>query len=228
MVAWGDIAVGERRGVFGQPSKSGVLGMVGAALGIRREDDGWLKALHAGYGFACKVDRPGTLLTDYHTVQTVPAAAVKRIRIETRRGELSIPRHKLVTILSSRDYLCDGVFSVALWTLDAPPAELLQIQSALRQPAFSLYLGRRCCPPGLPLNPQLVDAPSPTESLRDAKFGDEVFLAVLGMAERARFHWEGNETHLPPLETVRRRDRAGSRQLWQFGEREEHLATEGR
>lgn len=227
LAAWGDIAVGERRGIYGQPSKSAVLGMVGAALGLDRHNEQALAELHRGYGFACKVERPGTLLTDYHTAQTAPAAKLKKRTVNTRRDELSIPRHELVTVLSSRDYLCDGVFAAALWAQEQAPHSLEEIAEALRKPVFALCLGRRSCPPSLPLNPQIVESASPTEALRSANFGDEYFLGPLGVGGETRYHWEGDASHLPPLETVRRRDVAGSRKLWQFSEREEHLAVEG-
>ena len=39
MAAWGDIAVGEERPSFSYPTKSGVFGLLAAALGIGREED---------------------------------------------------------------------------------------------------------------------------------------------------------------------------------------------
>ena len=36
---WGDVAVGEFRGSLDQPGASALIGLLGAAPGVRREDD---------------------------------------------------------------------------------------------------------------------------------------------------------------------------------------------
>ena len=39
LASWGEIAVGEVRHSANYPSKSALLGLLGAALGVRRDDD---------------------------------------------------------------------------------------------------------------------------------------------------------------------------------------------
>ena len=51
--------------------------------------------------------------------------------------------------MTYRHYLQDAVFLAGIESEDA--ALLQQLQQALLHPAFPLYLGRRCCPPTLPL-----------------------------------------------------------------------------
>src|SRR6266699_2816470 len=70
MCSWGDIAVGEVRPSTMHPSKSAILGLVAAALGLKRPDTvrdenerTTLEVAHStlahGYGFAVRVDAPG-------------------------------------------------------------------------------------------------------------------------------------------------------------------------
>lgn len=118
--SWGVGAKFDRRGTERVPTKSGVLGLAAAALGIRRGDDESLKAL-CGLRFGARVDREGTLLRDYHTAKSAKAPYV-----------------------TNRYYLADAVF---LAGLEGNEILLLRIDAALRTPAFPLFLGRRSCPP---------------------------------------------------------------------------------
>ena len=228
MAAWGDIAVGERRHVFPQPTKSAILGLVAGALGLRRTDEEQLAAFHDGYGFASRVDSPGLLLTDFHTAQTPPESAVRRARgFRTRRDELSIRRSDLETILSFRDYHTDALAVACLWPLESAPYSLDQLADALRRPVFTPYLGRRSCSPSLPFTPRVVEASSATAALRNATFPDDELLDLIVSDRACSYYWEGEiPSDLEPLQTIRRRDLARSRIQWQFAERTEHHAVE--
>ncbi len=72
MAAWGDIAVGERRPSLTRPGKSSVVGLLAAALGIRRDQEAEQAALANAYRVAVRVDLAGESLRDYHTVQVAP------------------------------------------------------------------------------------------------------------------------------------------------------------
>lgn len=228
LAAWGDIAVGERRHVFPQPTKSAILGLVAGALGLRRTDDEQLAALHGGYGFASCVDSPGLLLTDFHTAQTPPESAVRRAKgFRTRRDELAIRRSELETILSYRDYHADALAIACLWPLENAPYSLEQLSEALCRPVFAPYLGRRSCSPSLPFTPRIVDESNPTAALRGVTFYEDDLLSVV-VGKRARsYYWEGEiPGDMQALRTMRRRDVARSRIQWQFAERAEHHAVE--
>src|SRR5689334_9356211 len=69
LASWGDIAVGERRPSAPHVSRSAVLGLIAAALGIRRDDSDAWGELDRSVGFASRTDAPGELLVDYHTAQ---------------------------------------------------------------------------------------------------------------------------------------------------------------
>src|SRR4030042_2295236 len=168
MAAWGDIAVGEYRPSFAHPSKSAIVGLLAAAVGIRRDEEEHQKTLANACYFAVRVDAMGTLLRDYHTAQ-VPSEK-KGVTRYTRYSELAV--QDLNTILSSRDYPCDAAYSVAIYLRDDCEdslrilAERLNVQKftlsvlaeKLGKPEFALYLGRKSCPLALPLQPKVITA----------------------------------------------------------------------
>ena len=129
-----------------EPSKSGVLGLVCAALGIDREDDASLAPL-ATLTMGVRVDREGALKVDYHTAKDVLKAG----------GGMKD------TELSNRYYLADALFLVGLAGDDL--ALLEKIDTALRKPVWPLFLGRKAFVPGEPL--WLPDGVKAGETLED-------------------------------------------------------------
>jgi len=229
MAAWGDIAVGEFRPTFSHPSKSAVLGLVAAALGIRRDEEAVHQTMATSYGFAVRVEAAGSPIRDYHTAQVPPAGSGRRKKtFATRKDELAVPKEELGTILSSRDYRCDSLYTVCLWTVrDSSPYSLAQLQAALAKPAFTLYLGRKSCPLALPLQPQVVQASDLREAFHSARFEDKNFLTSLPSSEPVDVYWEGPQANgYNAVHTIERRDSPLSRRRWQFAVRSEHYATE--
>ena len=141
--SWGEPAVGEFRGTAEWASLSALIGLLGAALGLLREDESAHAALRDGLGFAVGLLSGGSLLRDYHTAQVPSRAAMKGRPHATRRHELAVPKSDLSTILSTRDYRQNGACLVAIQArvpTDAP--SLPALAAALREPKFLLYLGR--------------------------------------------------------------------------------------
>lgn len=165
MASWGSIAVGEQRQTWTRPSRSAVLGLVAAALGIERGDAAAHSVLEQGLALAVRDDATGRHLRDYHTTQT-PSSEAKR-RWRSRRDEL-LGAKKLNTILSDRDYLIEASAVVVLWHRpgSAAPA-IADIAERLRFPRFTLYLGRKASPLGLPLRPQVIVASSLAAALHE-------------------------------------------------------------
>ncbi len=154
--SWGNIAVGEFRSSDSVPTKSAIIGLVAACLGFQREEEG-LVALQRSARILVRVDRSPGRLTDFHTAQ-VPGAQ-RNTRYLTRSEELSAP--ELHTVAPSRrEYLTDGVFSVALWSDHPAPVALENVRDALLNPVFVPYLGRKSCPLAVPLSPSLIEATS--------------------------------------------------------------------
>ena len=130
MQAWGSRSRFDDRDTHLEPTKSGVLGLVCAALGRdRAESIADLEALL----FGVRVEAPGRVLTDYQTAQNV-----------ARAGGGS----NLATVTSRRHYLADARFLAGLCGEDADL--LLRIEAALHNPVWSLSLGRKSYPLSLP------------------------------------------------------------------------------
>jgi CRISPR system Cascade subunit CasD len=133
--AWGCESRFDTRRTGREPTKSGVIGLLAAALGRKRGDS--LDDLTV-LKFGVRVDKEGELLRDFHTVQT-------------RNGKN----------ITDRFYLADATFLVGLEGDDDSFLETLR--QALLHPIFPLFLGRRSCVPALPIvvgirNMGLVDA----------------------------------------------------------------------
>lgn len=239
MASFGTLAVGERRDGGDRPARSAVLGLLGACLGLTREDEAGQNALAQGYGLAVLCHASGRLLTDYHTAQTAPSR--RNWRPATRAQELAEAPGEVATILSRRDYRMGSWHLGALWVRgDNPRWSLAEIQDALQEPVFTPSLGRKSCPPGLPLAPELVEGESATavllerqdsgpESSMRNRFGlfrDQLAgrnsrtetLIVLDAADVVE-HGAGHTI----IRREIRRDHPLSRTRWQFGLREEAL-----
>lgn len=219
LAAWGDIAVGEYRPSFAHPGKSAIIGLLAAALGIRRDEEKRQKTLAESCSFAVRVDSMGMLLRDYHTTQ-VPSAKKGAVHY-TRRSELATKKNELNTILSSRDYRCDAAYTVAMTVADGSPYTVPQLVAALAKPVFTLYLGRKSCPLAMPLQPQVVNA----ATLRDALAALPPVEELSGIVQKgdAMVFWEDDTASgLERQQVITRRDKPRSRKRWQFSERREN------
>ena len=131
MQAWGTSARFDYRWTDREPSKSGVLGLISAALGCQRAEP--IDDL-AGLRMGVRVDREGTLSVDYQTALDV-------LKADRTPGE---------TVQSRRYYLADAVFLVGLARAD-DNAVLAEIHAALRNPRWTLFLGRKGYLPSAPI-----------------------------------------------------------------------------
>ena len=123
--AWGYESKFETRRTSREPTKSGVIGLLASALGRSRDES--VQDLNE-LSFGVRVEHEGELLHDYHTVKL----------------------NESKTYVTHRYYLSDAVFLVGL---ESDNEELLQkLNNAVLSPAFPLFLGRRSCPPTLPLS----------------------------------------------------------------------------
>jgi CRISPR system Cascade subunit CasD len=132
MQSWGVESDYTERDSGLEPSKSGVLGLICAAMGIDRANDDALAEL-AGLKMGVRVDRQGWLKTDYHTAGK---GGFLRSNGTVERKDL-IPSH--------RKYLADALFLVGL---AGDLALLERIHAALKNPVWPLFLGRKAFVPG--------------------------------------------------------------------------------
>lgn len=145
MQAWGIDSQYSRRNTGLMPTKSAVLGMCCAALGLPRGSSAeaqWLEQLRSTRMLALAIPRsrgqtdksfPVRRLTDYHTVQ------------DTKTADGKIKN----THLTYRQYLCDAAFGVVL---SGSRDVLEKVSAALADPVWGVWLGRKACAPTAPVN----------------------------------------------------------------------------
>jgi CRISPR system Cascade subunit CasD len=132
--AWGSSSMFEQRTTGLHPTKSGVIGLLAAALGRPRHDD--VLDL-AALGFAVRVDQPGEAVSDFQTIGIDGWYSAS--------GKVTVGQPKL----SRRHYLADAVFTAALAGTDT---DLIRTcAQALARPVYGLFLGRKSCPPAAPI-----------------------------------------------------------------------------
>jgi len=132
-----------------EPSKSGVVGLLCAALGRRRDEPvADLAALTMGV----RVDQEGEMARDY---QTAGKGGILKASGQVERKNL---------VVSTRYYLADARFLVGL---EGDDLDLLtRLHAALCDPVWPLYLGRKAFVPGEPV--WLEDGLLPDTGLRTA------------------------------------------------------------
>lgn len=188
--SWGLRARWEERDSASEPTKSGVIGLLGCALGLRRDDDR-LRQLSEALRMGVRVDRAGSLLVDYHTTGGGYLKASEEVKgtrfadepyvggvlstdAPNKRGRYQVKITQTSktpeTDVSKRAYLMDAAFLVALQGGDA--ALIAELAVAVQAPVWPYYLGRKACVPSAPvfagtgdyadLQAALVDQPLPT------------------------------------------------------------------
>jgi len=133
MQSWGTTSRFDQRDTGKEPSKSGVTGLLAAALGVDRKNWTDLEPLtHLTMGV--RHDRSGVPKRDYQTAQQIISADKKKI-------------HN--TGVTTRDYLADAAFLVGLESENY--ALLERIHAALCNPVWFLALGRKSYLPSEPI-----------------------------------------------------------------------------
>jgi len=125
MQSWGTTSRFDQRDTGKEPSKSGIVGLLAAALGIDRENWTDLEPL-ARLSMGIRHDRPGVPKRDYQTAQRIISADRSKIHD---------------TAVTTRDYLADAAFLVGLE--GGGRSSMERIHAALRNPVWPLALGRK-------------------------------------------------------------------------------------
>lgn len=150
--SWGVSGKFGERPTMSFPSKSAVLGMLAAAVGIDRSDDAWLQRA-AQMRFSVRAFKAGPRLSDYHTVGG-------GYETKSLRGRRSVPAKAEDgkpgnTALTRREYLQDTTFGVLLSGDD--DALLEQIAHRVQDPVWGIWLGRKSCIPTAPVFAGLLE-----------------------------------------------------------------------
>jgi CRISPR system Cascade subunit CasD len=157
MQAWGEHSFEGLRPSANFPTRSALLGLLGACLGISRNERNRLQSLADSVGMAVRIDErrvlrknrsaqpvPMVKMTDYHTIK------------DAREDYTGLKSHE--TIQTWREYLFDAEFTVALWCRADAEVSLAELENAVKKPLFTPYLGRRSCPLARPLFNDRVSA----------------------------------------------------------------------
>ena len=120
--SWGVSSKYDYRSTEKFPTKSGVVGLLGAAGGVQRGDVKRIAEL-ASFKMMAVSCRNGGQLQDYHTVQSIQA-------------------------VTERCYLMDSDFVVIL---EGDGKLVDDCVLALKNPVYAPYLGRKCCRPSAPI-----------------------------------------------------------------------------
>ncbi len=139
--SWGERARWSVRDTTAEPTKSGVVGLLGCALGISSGQE--LRDLSQGIRMGVRCDRPGVRLVDYHTV----GGGYGYPALLTARGKPKISSGGPHTEQTWRHYLCDASFLVAL---QGRPGLITRLAQGIQSPHWCIYLGRKSCPPSIP------------------------------------------------------------------------------
>ena len=149
--AWGAHTFEDYRPIQPFPTRSGIVGLLGACLGIERQDRDRLMALSQSFQLAVRADRDDqraytpTVITDFHTVE------------QARKVD---GRPNPYPVVSRREYVCDASFTMALDFPVEAPWNRQAVTAAVRRPYYTPYLGRRSCPLSRPLWEGEVEASS--------------------------------------------------------------------
>jgi CRISPR system Cascade subunit CasD len=137
MMSWGDHSRFTIRDTRREPTKSAVIGLLCAALGRPRWEPVYdLADLKMGV----RVNQEGLVQCDYHTV-------MDSIRSSGSKGD---------TVLSDRYYVADADYWVGL---EGDSAKLTELDTALQNPCWQLYFGRKSFVPSRPVRAGVVDLP---------------------------------------------------------------------
>lgn len=165
MQSWGVMSRFSRRDTGKEPSKSGVIGLICAAMGISRDDDqnpDFLKLTKARLGI--RVLRGGVLQSDYHTAQNIAIANAEQKKDGTYKTK--------DTELSTRFYLSDADFIAALESGDRDLLE--RVHAALKKPVWQIFLGRKAFVPHVPVYVNDENAIVDDSDIHAALDGDKI------------------------------------------------------
>ncbi|MCK4547404.1 MAG: type I-E CRISPR-associated protein Cas5/CasD [Candidatus Eisenbacteria sp.] len=145
MQSWGHQSRFNRRTTLFYPTRSGIVGILAAAMGIPRGDRSRLAELAPSYlGVTVLGLGECGCWMDYHTVGGGYDARAERWSIPRKASGAA--RH---TVLTDREYLSDAKFGTLL---TGSAALLKRCDEALRNPKWGIWLGRKCCIPAQPVN----------------------------------------------------------------------------
>lgn len=168
MQSWGAASKFTYRETNSFPTKSALIGLIAGALGIDKHQASEAALLQPIADLKLttvrlvKPERSPSRMNDFHTVGAGYTPINGR---DNSSWQAMMCNHKASGgvkktngspdgVITHRSYLTDARF-VALWEGDQ--ATLLQVQSALLDPVWGIWFGRKTCLPASPLTPTLAE-----------------------------------------------------------------------
>lgn len=141
--SWGYESKFDRRTTLAHPTRSGVIGLLCAALGVDRANTDGLKRLEDGLGVTVYVfgieGQVQGRLTDYHTVGG---------GYDSKRNPQNICKRAAGgvgdTVQTWREYLEDARFGVVV---SGDSKLVSELAAAVQDPIWGIWLGRKACIP---------------------------------------------------------------------------------
>lgn len=137
--SWGERSKWDYRDSAVLPTKSGIVGLLGCALGLER-DDLRLAEMNQNLRVAVRADRQGTEMIDFHTVRS--------LQLMTAQGTMRNKKGEYGTLVTRRTYIQDACYTVLV---QGEESLLKSIEESLQRPKWPIYLGRKSCVPSRPV-----------------------------------------------------------------------------
>jgi len=144
------------------PTRSAIMGLLGAAKGITRERFSELYDLSQQLKIAVQVNKSGEKMVDYHTVQ-----AFRSPQGKIQKG----------TKPTYREYWCDSEYTFAITADETVINTLIE---NVKNPEFGLFQGRKSCPLTRPLFEAVMDDDNPANALNKYNENGQIFSDVNG------------------------------------------------
>jgi CRISPR system Cascade subunit CasD len=187
------------------PTRAMITGMIGAALGIGRDEPWTLQAIQDGMRIAVVVHQRGTDMIDYQTADL----AKPYLRGPMWTGGLGVLHREGGDVEGTRQqrrpYRCDARMTVLVHLAAGAPFGAEAILAALRRPAYPIGIGRQSCPPAEPLAGALLDAMTLEDAIAQVPPG-EAFLP----AEATTIGWGDLLLSVPGLRNWATRQHGGA------------------
>ena len=168
MMSFGGVQVHQRFPTGRLPSRSMIVGMLAAALGIRRHEGHKLNALASRVSYACRAEMDSRIMEDYHVADLgLPHMLSENAWSLSGARKVRTGSVKEEKVIQRKEYLTDSSVFVALriepnagiapgpitseartW---ANSLHIREVVEALQRPAFPLYIGRKTCVPSRPV-----------------------------------------------------------------------------
>lgn len=140
--SWGERGQWSVRDSATEPTKSGVVGLLACASGMNNDEQ--TRNLSEAIAIAVRCDREGVPQVDYHTI----GGGYDTPQLLTAEGKPKVSNGQPHTEISYRTYLHNASFLVAV---QANVEVIQQLTLRIQDPVWSIFLGRKSCPPSRPL-----------------------------------------------------------------------------